>query len=302
MADIDQINDQTDKNPVKPIITGRMLKANTYLSNYLSNGYNGTQAYKAVKPDVTIATAHANGSRMLNSAIVQSVLQEVLDRNNVSIELQLVQLANIAKGEYSKSTIYETYDRDGELVRKQVVTSKPSAKDITSAINLIARLTGQYDAMRVNANAMSSELKRLYRQHTTGDGRRDPSKVASGEVAGGEEACVHVETDPSLRATQIFNRGISPGGDSPGVNEAGEALSKDGTRKGKRGGARVKRPLTERIKHIGLSTRGSEGTVVVEVPAEGEIADPDGNVASEADLGPLEGDLKGLSGNEYGVE
>ena len=289
MADIETDN-KTDtiimdklerlNKPDKPIVTSKMLKANTYLSSYLSNGYNGTQAYKAIYPHAPTNTAQTQGSVMLREPMVQGVLQQVLDRHNASIELQIIQLANIAKGEYTKSTIYETYDADGSLVRKQVVSSKPSAKDITSAINLIARLTGQYDAMRVNANAMSSELKRLYRQHTTGDGRRSPVNVATREEEGGEGARVHIETDPSLSATKIFNRGISPG-----VNEQGEVLCKDGTRKGKRGGARVKRPLTERIKDVSpRGSRAKEGEIIVKV--DSVDCSPDLGAFSE-DLGEV---------------
>ena len=226
---------------------------------------------------------------MIRRDSVQTLLNEIASRYRAGVEFQLSQLSNIMHGEYTKSTIYKTYDKDGELIRTQEVVSKPSARDITSAINLISKLTGQQDAMRINANAMSGELKRLYRAHTAEKPRRSKANAEAVEAdgAGGDGVSVDIVTPTSLSDEPILTRGSGEISDleknSVKINEQGDILCKDGSRKGKRGGARVKRPLTERIKANGLSPRGSrakEGEITVKV----DSVDSDGNVASGPDL------------------
>lgn len=161
--------DKLSDSPLMHIIdnattTRQAMTQARYIQSYLSNGYNGKHAMLAANPTLTPGSATVAASQALTNPSVVSTLYTYLAEIGADIKLQLGQLASVAKGSYVRLTTYKRYDADGNLIGTSTVEQLPSAKDVTTAIMTIAKLTGQYDAMRAEAGAMSSELKRLYRK------------------------------------------------------------------------------------------------------------------------------------------
>ncbi len=55
-------------------ISGMSVEQNMFISFWISNGFNATKAYQAMRPDVTDASAAALGSRMLRKVNIAELL------------------------------------------------------------------------------------------------------------------------------------------------------------------------------------------------------------------------------------
>lgn len=51
------------------------IKEQTFIREYISNGYNATRAYMKISPNCTYDTARSNGAKLLASTNVQDALQ-----------------------------------------------------------------------------------------------------------------------------------------------------------------------------------------------------------------------------------
>ena len=75
--------------------------AKLFALEYLTNGFNATKAYRAIKPKVTQRTCEVEGSKLLNSPkvkqIISDIRQEQADKHGITLESQIKDLEKYKK-------------------------------------------------------------------------------------------------------------------------------------------------------------------------------------------------------------
>jgi phage terminase small subunit len=121
-----------------------------FIAKYLSNGYNGTRAYLAIKPNASYDTARAEASRYLSHHCIQEAIRAHLDKADVhaiaSRQYLIRQAHEIgeearAEGQYNpaltsvdlKAKLNKLYDRNEDdmsgyaaLVQQLIVVNPPA--------------------------------------------------------------------------------------------------------------------------------------------------------------------------------
>ena len=143
-------------------------KQRAFLKAYITPGSetygNATQSYHKVYGS-TIDSARASASKTLSNDNIQRIIIDELDNLDTGIEVRINQLANIAKGLYRKTTIYEDVDvASGEITSRKVATSSPSPHDIVTANEIINKMTGLYRQQEIAEHASKLEIDKLYKQ------------------------------------------------------------------------------------------------------------------------------------------
>ena len=118
-------------------------------SEYISNGFNGTQAYLAVRPDVKEESAASSATRLLKEVSVQNAIAAQLDKGKED---------SIASKDYLTKEAHE--------IGKEARKDKSYGAALT-AVDLKAKLNQVYkeDSERgMYANAMANILLQVNQQ------------------------------------------------------------------------------------------------------------------------------------------
>jgi len=130
-------------------------------------GKIGKSAKKAYEID-KMHTAYAVGREIASKPIVQSAIEEELEKQGIGIPFRLQVLKNILSGNHTSTAKIKRVYRDKEGNVTSVVTEtrkqQASSKDILSANNLLNKMTGLYDKNRVKADLTGKELQRLFKE------------------------------------------------------------------------------------------------------------------------------------------
>jgi len=195
------------------------LRESRVLREYLSNGYNGSKAIEAVYDVANSKTASAMASEILHRPSLQGKIHAILQEQGAGIAEQIRVLGQIAKGHYIRTIETTITDAKGNVSTK-VVREQAGPRDIATAINLLAKLTGTYDSMRVKATIATQEAKRLYatidrdiakaRRVATDAIAGDAMQEAEGDGSGGNGlTCTYEQVPSATRKKKSNQSGIS---------------------------------------------------------------------------------------------
>ena len=82
-----------------------------FVLEYLSNGFNATQAYQTTYPEATYATARVEGSKLLAKPNIQDQITTFLEENSMKALEVLARLERIAR---SSAADWLSFDENGK--------------------------------------------------------------------------------------------------------------------------------------------------------------------------------------------
>lgn len=115
----------------------------TFITEYLKNGHNGTQAYLALKPHVTSGTASVEASELIRKPHIIEYMQAIKDRMAAASEL-------------TKSTLIE-YASYGLMIAKQ----KEDIGVLFRGLDVSAKLIHAYDSSEDDLSLYSSLINKI---------------------------------------------------------------------------------------------------------------------------------------------
>lgn len=141
----------------------------SFVLEYLTNGYNATQAYKAIKPHVQIQSARVHGCVMKAKPHVQRFLGEMMDRiglTNSELERRLESIVNTSMEDFFSLNPFGELELDlkkayasGAFANVQMIRWTKGAKwptiqfvDRTRGLDILTRVRGMQKEVRINAD------------------------------------------------------------------------------------------------------------------------------------------------------
>ena len=177
-----EIRGKSTKRPKRTSIRDT-LRETALLTEYLRNGHNGTQAAYATYNVTTDKSAGVVASRVLNKVSVRQELEAYVEAQRAGIQVQLSSLVEIASGKYKSTTVTTTTDPRGGVTVSETV-KQCTAGDRINAIATIAKLTGWTDVNRAKGQALSAELKRMFKQLVSPPVKDAALQAAQSPIAG----------------------------------------------------------------------------------------------------------------------
>ncbi len=139
---------------------------------------NGTQAVQAVYHYPSDKTAGVQATRLLKIDSVRSDVERIISELNMGAKVRLNAINCIITGKHRQETTTTTVDAEGKEY-KSTTLKAPRASDIVKAVDLVEKITGTYDKNRAVTDAVSVELKAVFRaQRAELTGKRGGGKGA----------------------------------------------------------------------------------------------------------------------------
>ena len=139
---------------------------NAYANPQSDTYSNGTQSYKKAYTNVTYNTATANASRMLRKSSVQKSIHSIAEKLGIGREARTSILHDVATREAEPMVVHtEVKDREGEIVSTTETTRKPTYTESLKALDMLAKLSGDYLQPEIAAHTAKREIDELYKLH-----------------------------------------------------------------------------------------------------------------------------------------
>ena len=123
---------------------------------------NQTKSYMEAYDTDNYGVAAVEGSNKLTKPKIREYLEELYEKNNVSIQDRVQILSTIAHGHGKGET--RTYRmKAGEEELETRIETSPSFTDRIKAVDVLTKVKGDYDKVRVMADVAKSEYARLCR-------------------------------------------------------------------------------------------------------------------------------------------
>ena len=123
---------------------------------------NQTRSYMKAYGTENIQVAAKEGSRNVRIPHIREYLEELYEKKNVSIEDRVQILSTIAHGHgKGETTTYRV--REGKEQLETRIETSPSFTDRIKAVDVLTKVKGDYDKVRVMADVAKSEYARLCR-------------------------------------------------------------------------------------------------------------------------------------------
>ncbi len=132
-----------------------------------TNGYNQN-------PRSAIVTA----SRLLATANQHGIIQREMELAGIGRSVQMGALSDVIHSRHITEDSQEYVDESGKVYRKVITRRKPTARDVVSAISTADRISGAREARKVQADAVSAELKSLFRKYSPAKALKDVTDSA----------------------------------------------------------------------------------------------------------------------------
>jgi len=123
---------------------------------------NQTRSYMKAYDTDNYGVAATEASRNLDKPKIREYLEELYEKNNVSIQDRVQILSTIAHGHgKGETTTYRV--REGKEELETRIETSPSFTDRIKAVDVLTKVKGDYDKVRVMADVAKSEYARLCR-------------------------------------------------------------------------------------------------------------------------------------------
>ena len=183
-------SEELSETPLRP-------EHRAFITNYLTNGNNGTQAFKAVRPNVKTTSAATSAFHLLRSPKIQSHMAAIAEEIGLGDRFRLEQL----RFALCESVVSEQvrYNAAGEVVDRMSFKRSPTPAERARVVDVINKSTGLYELNRAAGNALSSQFRELARRYA-------PKLKRTTGLQADQASAVHAETstDQSIEADDLM--------------------------------------------------------------------------------------------------
>ena len=151
-------------NRLKPLNIKQQLFVNNITDIDNNTLGNATQSYIAAYPGSTYATAATEASKNLKKPHIQDAIQQILSEIGMESKVRLQALKEVITGDYIQTTV-NTTKKGKKILYKSTSTRTPSAGERIKAVDTVEKIAGTYDKNKVTAEAVSQELKDLFKRY-----------------------------------------------------------------------------------------------------------------------------------------